>query len=87
MTGTNRRIYKLISLVTAIMIVCSCFPVFANNTGKVSARDPVEIKSFKTGLTEGAEKQDDDKYVWTPLVFSSGHKFILPLSRSSLTVI
>ena len=79
MTKTKVNFKKLISLITALMIVCSCIPIYAGQGMRARANDDpqVEIGRFTVGFDEGtADKQTDGSYVWTATTTAPGHMFI-----------
>lgn len=67
--------YRVLTYLTAFMIVMSCFPVLPFLELRVSARHNIEIGSFDVSFAEGAELVDG-KLVWTPKYSDPGHSFV-----------
>ena len=77
MTRVKGSFGRLLSLLTAFMVLLSCIPVTAVNARENDSRDPQEtnIREFFVDFLEGAEERDG-QYIWTATTVQPGHKFI-----------
>ena len=84
MTNTKRNGYKIIALLTSIMILLSGLPVYLVQQAApgltASAVDDeteeaVKIREFRVDFLEGAEQRDEG-LIWTATTVPPGHKFI-----------
>ena len=67
--------YRFVSLLTAFMILCSCFGIFTSVQIRTKALEDIEIRSFGASFADGATLVDG-KYVYTPEYSDPGHQFI-----------
>lgn len=75
----NRPVMKVLSVIVAMMVLCSCFPVFSLNNVFANEGDEVTIQSF-TAEVHGGATLESGKYVYTPYSMNSGHEFVYRLS-------
>ena len=68
----NRRI---VALLTAFMLLCSCLSVFTGVSFRTKALEDIEIRSFGASFADGAVLSSG-KYVYTPQYADAGHLFI-----------
>ncbi len=81
MTGYKRSGYRVISLITIVMLILTGIPIVGNTELTVKALKELEISSFTIGFADGAVLTDG-KYVWTAPYADPGHPFVYRINYS-----
>lgn len=66
---------RLVAMLTAFMLLCSCLSVFTVGSLRIKAIEDIEIRSFGASIADGADLSSG-KYVYTPQYADAGHLFI-----------
>ena len=80
-TSKTRVRYRILSFLTIFMLIWSSIPMVNNYSITVKAVKEVEIRSFSTGLADGAVLTEG-KYVWTAPQADAGHLFVYRINYS-----